>query len=117
MKEVVSGDTVVVVGATAGPAVPPEKRLTLSSLVAPRLVSFGSLITGGWFHLQMARFLCYFLPLQGKRDGSTRDEPFAWEAREFLRKKLIGQVIWSVWQYCLQAVITSFCCLCELVMN
>ena len=39
VKEVVSGDTVVVVAATQGPAVPPEKRLTLSSLVAPRLVS------------------------------------------------------------------------------
>jgi hypothetical protein len=38
VKEVVSGDTVVVVAATQGPAVPPEKRLTLSSLVAPRLV-------------------------------------------------------------------------------
>jgi hypothetical protein len=30
--------------------------------------------------------------LQGKRDGSTRDEAFAWDSREFLRKKLIGQV-------------------------
>jgi staphylococcal nuclease domain-containing protein 1 len=38
VKEVVSGDTVVVVAATQGPAVPPEKRLTLSSLIAPRLV-------------------------------------------------------------------------------
>ena len=28
---------------------------------------------------------------QGKRDGTTKDEPFAWESREFLRKKLIGQ--------------------------
>ncbi|KAF8068404.1 elongation factor G [Scenedesmus sp. PABB004] len=64
VKDVVSGDTVVLVGASAGPAVPAEKRLTLSSLVAPRL---------------------------GKRDGTTRDEPFAWESREFLRKKLIGQ--------------------------
>jgi hypothetical protein len=42
VKEVVSGDTVVVVAATQGPAVPPEKRLTLSSLVAPRLVSAGA---------------------------------------------------------------------------
>jgi hypothetical protein len=41
VKEVPSGDTVVVVAANAGAslAVPPEKRLTLSSLVAPRLVS------------------------------------------------------------------------------
>ena len=29
---------------------------------------------------------------QGKRDGSIKDEPFAWEAREFLRKKCVGQV-------------------------
>jgi hypothetical protein len=28
---------------------------------------------------------------QGKRDGTTKDEPFAWASREFLRKKLIGQ--------------------------
>jgi hypothetical protein len=39
VKEVVNGDTVVVVAAVQGPAVPPEKRLTLSSLIAPRLVS------------------------------------------------------------------------------
>lgn len=24
----------------------------------------------------------------------TKDEPFAWEAREFLRKKLIGEEVW-----------------------
>eukprot|EP00951_Prasinocladus_malaysianus_P011260 scaffold83138_cov30-Prasinocladus_malaysianus.AAC.1 len=29
---------------------------------------------------------------QGRRDGTTKDEPFAWESREFLRKKAIGQV-------------------------
>ncbi len=31
-------------------------------------------------------------PAQGKRDGSTKDEPFAWDAREALRKLVIGQV-------------------------
>jgi hypothetical protein len=30
--------------------------------------------------------------MQGKRDGSSRDEPYAWESREWLRNKLIGQV-------------------------
>lgn len=45
VKEVVSGDTVVVVAATQGPAVPPEKRLTLSSLVAPRLVRRHTLVS------------------------------------------------------------------------
>lgn len=63
VKEVPAGDTVVIVGTVkSGP--PPEKRITLSSLVAPKL---------------------------GKRDGSTRDEAFAWDSREFLRKKCIGK--------------------------
>lgn len=35
--------------------------------------------------------LLYQPPSQGKRDGSTKDEPFAWEAKEFLRKKAVGQ--------------------------
>lgn len=39
MKEIVSGDTVVIVGNTQGLTVPQEKRLTLSSLIAPRLAS------------------------------------------------------------------------------
>lgn len=37
VKEIVSGDTLVVMGpARGGP--PPEKRLTLASLIAPRMV-------------------------------------------------------------------------------
>lgn len=62
VKEVHSGDTLTVAGGTGLGA--PEKRLTLSSLTAPKL---------------------------GRRDGSSRDEPFAWEAREFLRKLAIGK--------------------------
>lgn len=47
---------------------PPEKTITLSSLIAPRLA---------------------------RRGG--QDEPFAWESREFLRKKCIGkEVIFKV---------------------
>lgn len=38
VKEVPSGDTVVVMAA-AKSGIPPEKRITLSSLLAPRLVS------------------------------------------------------------------------------
>lgn len=38
IKEVLSGDTVVVMAA-AKTGIPPEKRLTLSSLQAPRMVS------------------------------------------------------------------------------
>jgi len=63
VKEVLSGDTLVVMGAVKG-GPPPEKRITLSSLQAPRM---------------------------GRRDGTTKDEPFAWQAREYLRKKTIGQ--------------------------
>uniref|UniRef100_A0A061S7B9 Staphylococcal nuclease domain-containing protein 1 n=1 Tax=Tetraselmis sp. GSL018 TaxID=582737 RepID=A0A061S7B9_9CHLO len=63
IKEVPSGDTLIIMGQVKG-GPPPEKRITLSSLVAPKL---------------------------GRRDGSSRDEPFAWQSREFLRKKTIGQ--------------------------
>lgn len=34
-----------------------------------------------------------FSIVQARRDGSTADEPFAWQSREFLRKKCIGQVL------------------------
>lgn len=33
------------------------------------------------------------LHVQARRDGSTADEPFAWQSREFLRQKTIGQVV------------------------
>ena len=35
------------------------------------------------------RLLCSIL--QGRRDGSTKDEPFAWQSREFLRKATVGK--------------------------
>lgn len=67
IKEVPSGDTVVIKAATKSTTgIAPEKRVTLSSLTAPRL---------------------------GRRDGSTTDEPFAWQSREFLRRKAIGQPV------------------------
>ena len=37
VKEVVSGDTLVIMGPSRG-GPPPEKRLTLASLIAPRMV-------------------------------------------------------------------------------
>jgi hypothetical protein len=49
VKEVVSGDTVVVVAATQGTAVPAEKRLTLSSLIAPRLVRLDPVVSWASF--------------------------------------------------------------------
>eukprot|EP00201_Polytomella_parva_P016627 CAMPEP_0175065674 /NCGR_PEP_ID=MMETSP0052_2-20121109/16068_1 /TAXON_ID=51329 ORGANISM="Polytomella parva, Strain SAG 63-3" /NCGR_SAMPLE_ID=MMETSP0052_2 /ASSEMBLY_ACC=CAM_ASM_000194 /LENGTH=832 /DNA_ID=CAMNT_0016332259 /DNA_START=106 /DNA_END=2601 /DNA_ORIENTATION=- len=63
VKEVPSGDTLVI-SATVKSGVPPEKRITLSSLIAPKL---------------------------GLRDGSRNDEPFAYQSREFLRSLCIGQ--------------------------
>ncbi|CAN8256952.1 unnamed protein product [Cochlearia groenlandica] len=65
VKAVTSGDCLVVTALThnrSGP--PPEKTITLSSLVAPRMA----------------------------RRGGT-DEPFAWESKEFLRKLCIGKEV------------------------
>lgn len=89
VKEVVSGDTVVIMGPSRG-GPPPEKRLTLASLMAPKMV--GNSIRGG-FNVPRD---CVDGPgtsrLQARRDGTTVDEPFAWHSREFLRKKCVGQV-------------------------
>ncbi|GJN03065.1 hypothetical protein PR202_ga20468 [Eleusine coracana subsp. coracana] len=63
VKAVPSGDTLVIMAGAKGDSIPPEKSITLSSIIAPRLV---------------------------RRVGT--DEPFAWESREFLRKLCIGQV-------------------------
>eukprot|EP01026_Neomeris_dumetosa_P038945 TRINITY_DN3183_c0_g1_i8.p1 TRINITY_DN3183_c0_g1~~TRINITY_DN3183_c0_g1_i8.p1 ORF type:complete len:856 (+),score=173.66 TRINITY_DN3183_c0_g1_i8:56-2623(+) len=62
VKAVQSGDTLVIMG-TAKTAIPPTKAITLSSLLAPKL----------------------------GRYGVSPDEEFAWEAREFLRKKVVGK--------------------------
>nr|GMC95924.1 staphylococcal nuclease domain-containing protein 1-like [Ipomoea batatas] len=61
VKAVPSGDSLVIMGSTKA-EIPPEKTITLSSLLAPRLA---------------------------RRDGT--DEPFAWDSREFLRKLCIGK--------------------------
>lgn len=75
VKQVLSGDAVVLQGQPSnGP--PPETTVYLSNVVAPRL---------------------------GKRPTETTtatvDEPFAWDSREFLRKKLVGQVVTFVKEY------------------
>lgn len=69
VKQILSGDTVVIRGVPRG-GPPPEKTLYLSNINAPKLAKRP---TGN-------------IP-------ETKDEPFAWEAREFLRKKLIGKEI------------------------
>lgn len=75
VKEVISGDSISIVGGAKPGQVPAEKRITLSSLIAPKL---------------------------GKRDG--RDEPFAWQSREYLRSKLIGQSVTFRIDYVVEAI-------------
>lgn len=69
VKQVLSGDAVIIRGTAGAP--PPEKQVGFSSIKAPKL----------------ARRAVSNAP-------ETKDEPYAWEAREFLRKKLIGEEVW-----------------------
>ena len=62
IKSVVSGDTIVLMGADASKGPPPEKLLSLTGIAAPRM-----------------------------GNKSSADEPFAWAAREFLRKEGVGK--------------------------
>ncbi|XP_011082808.1 ribonuclease TUDOR 1 [Sesamum indicum] len=64
VKAVPSGDCLVIMGNTKA-EIPPEKTVTLSSLMAPKLAP---------------------------RRGGV-DEPFAWDSREFLRKLCIGKEV------------------------
>ncbi|CAA0811227.1 TUDOR-SN protein 1 [Striga hermonthica] len=64
VKGVPSGDSLVIMGNSKA-EIPPEKTITLSSLMAPKLAP--------------------------RRGGL--DEPFAWESREFLRKLCIGKEV------------------------
>ena len=64
VKGVTSGDTLLLVGrAAAGP--PPELQLTLSGVAAPRLA----------------------------KGSNAVDEPFAWAARDFLRRLALGKAV------------------------
>ena len=70
VKQVLSGDRVVLRGQPRG-GPPPEMTFALSNLNAPKLAKRPS----------------------PNDAGSDQDEPYAWEAREFLRKKLIGKEV------------------------
>ncbi|KZV57932.1 nuclease domain-containing protein 1-like [Dorcoceras hygrometricum] len=64
VKAVPSGDSLVIMGNSKA-EIPPERSITLSSLIAPKLAPH--------------------------RGGV--DEPFAWDSREFLRKLCIGKEV------------------------
>ncbi|KAK7067440.1 nuclease domain-containing protein, partial [Halocaridina rubra] len=69
VKQVLSGDAVIVRGQPKG-GPPPERQINFSNVVAPRI----------------ARRATTAAP-------ETEDEPYAWESREFLRKKVIGKEV------------------------
>ncbi|XP_009373672.2 ribonuclease TUDOR 2 [Pyrus x bretschneideri] len=80
VKAVPSGDSLVVMALTANKAgPPPERTITLSSLMAPKLA---------------------------RRDG--QDEPFAWGSREFLRKLCIGKEVAFRVDYVVQQIGREF---------
>ncbi|EDV26392.1 uncharacterized protein TRIADDRAFT_49990 [Trichoplax adhaerens] len=69
VKQVLAGDSIIVRDQPRG-GPPPERQLNLSGITAPRL---------------------------GRRSGDgkqdQKDQPYAWESREFLRKKLVGRKV------------------------
>ncbi|XP_055929068.1 staphylococcal nuclease domain-containing protein 1-like [Argiope bruennichi] len=68
VKQVNSGDTIVIRGQPKG-GPPDEITIILTGITAPKLARRPN----------------------NNGEGATKDEPFAFEAREFLRKKLIGK--------------------------
>ncbi|KAG9147424.1 hypothetical protein Leryth_025039 [Lithospermum erythrorhizon] len=78
VKAVSSGDCLVIMGSTKA-EIPPEKTITLSSLVAPRLARRGGI-----------------------------DEPFAWESKEFLRKLCIGKEVTFRVDYTVSTIAREF---------
>ncbi|CAH2073709.1 unnamed protein product, partial [Thlaspi arvense] len=81
VKAVTSGDCLVITALThnrSGP--PPEKTITLSSLMAPKMA----------------------------RRGGAEDEAFAWESKEFLRKLCIGKEVAFKVDYKVEAIGREF---------
>lgn len=79
VKQILSGDAIVVRGKPKG-GPPPERTICLSNVTAPRLAR---------------------RPVPGveSNPSDTVDQPYAWEAREFLRKKLIGKEVCFTVEY------------------
>ncbi|XVF08565.1 hypothetical protein REPUB_Repub07fG0014100 [Reevesia pubescens] len=81
VKAVSSGDCLVITALTSNkPGPPPEKTITLASIIAPRLARRGGV-----------------------------DEPFAWESKEYLRKLCIGKEITFKVEHALPNIGREFC--------
>uniref|UniRef100_A0A1W7R9I0 Staphylococcal nuclease domain-containing protein 1 n=1 Tax=Hadrurus spadix TaxID=141984 RepID=A0A1W7R9I0_9SCOR len=78
VKQILSGDALIIRGQPRG-GPPPEKQVNLSNIIAPKLARRAN--------------------LNIEKSQDTKDEPYAWEAREFLRKKLIGKEVCFVLDY------------------
>ncbi|WMV22019.1 hypothetical protein MTR67_015404 [Solanum verrucosum] len=74
VKAVPSGDSLVIMGSSKA-EIPPEKSITLGSLMAPRLARRGGV-----------------------------DEPFAWQSRDFLRKLCIGKEVTFKVEYAVPSI-------------
>lgn len=71
VKAVTSGDTLILMGAADKGKIPPIKEVCLSGILAPKL----------------------------GRGKSSTDEAYAWYAKEFLRKKCVGQQVFFQHQF------------------
>ncbi|XP_060573863.1 staphylococcal nuclease domain-containing protein 1-like [Ruditapes philippinarum] len=78
VKQVLSGDAVVIRGQPRG-GPPPERTLCFSNITAPRLARRANPNVEG--------------------SAETKDEPCAWQAREFVRKCLIGKEVMFTIEY------------------
>jgi staphylococcal nuclease domain-containing protein 1 len=76
VKQVLSGDTIIVRGPPRG-GPPPERTIGLSNITAPRLARRPNV----------------------PDSNESKDEPFAWDAREFLRKKVVGKEVCFTVEY------------------
>lgn len=90
VKQILSGDAVVIRGQPKG-GPPPERTLCFSNVTAPRLARRAN----------------------PSIDGSTesKDEPCAWEAREFLRKRLIGKEVMFTVEYKIPSATREYGCI------
>ncbi|GJQ13291.1 hypothetical protein GpartN1_g5082.t1 [Galdieria partita] len=85
VKEVVSGDTLVITGKAARSGPPPEVRLSLSSLTAPRFSTKAKSTKQESDEPE---------PLEEETHQTYVElEPYAWESREALRELTIGKPV------------------------